>query len=96
MRITYGDLAAHLGVANQSVGPFLNAIYREEVEAGRPDITLLAVYAGTNYGRYNSRGKRAQSIRVDPKDVTQCRTYDADVTLVHEFWHGRRVKDFQD
>jgi hypothetical protein len=67
--ITYGELAKYLGVANQSVGHYLDAIYNDLViKFGLPDLTLLAVYKGTKYGRYNSRGLPAQSVEFDPED----------------------------
>jgi hypothetical protein len=54
--ITYSALASFLGVANQSVGRYLNAIYEEEIALGHPDLTVVVVYSETGMGRYNSRG----------------------------------------
>src|SRR5690242_1894567 len=83
--ITYGQLAAHLGIANQSVGPYLNAVYDDLViNSGLPDLTLLAVYSGTKYGRYNSRGLPARSVVFDPHDPAHRRIYDSDRELVYQ------------
>jgi hypothetical protein len=85
--ITYGDLAAYLGVANRSVGKYLNAIYKDLVVRSKlPDLTLLAVYSGTNYGRYNSRGLPAQSVVFNPNKQDDCSTYDADRERVYQHW----------
>lgn len=85
--ITYGELAAHLGVANQSVGAYLNAVYNDLVIAqGLPDVTLLAVYSGTQYGRYNSRGSAAQSVGFNPADSSQRALYDNDRESVYQHW----------
>jgi hypothetical protein len=46
-KITYSALASHLGVANQSVGRYLNAIYEEEIALGHPDLTVVVVYEET-------------------------------------------------
>jgi hypothetical protein len=82
-RITYGELAAHLGVANQSVGPYLNSIYREEVTAERPDLTLVVVYADTGFGRYNSGGGPAQSVKVDPQNLDDVKAYNEHLARVY-------------
>jgi DNA-binding XRE family transcriptional regulator len=54
--ITYSELANLLGVANQSIGRYLNAIYEEEIALGHPDLTVVVVYAKTGMGRFNSGG----------------------------------------
>lgn len=85
--IDYGELAAHLGVANQSVGRYLNGVYKDlVVDQGLPDLTLLVVYSGTNYGKYNSRGLVAQSVKFDPDDPKQRALYDNDRELVYQRW----------
>lgn len=84
-KITYGELTKHLGVANQSVGQYLDAIYRDEIAAGRPDLTLVAVYKETGYGRYNSRGGQPRSIKVDPNNPADVRAYDAELRKVHTY-----------
>ncbi len=85
--ITYGELAAHLRVANQSVGHYLNSVYNDlVVNSGLPDLTLLAVYSGTGYGRYNSQGRPAQSVEFDPNDQAQRARYDNDRDLVYQHW----------
>ena len=85
-RIPYSDLAKYLRVANQSVGLYLNAIYKDEIAVGRPDLTLVAVYADTGYGRYNSRGRQPQSIEVDPKNPSDVRAYAAELNKVYAEW----------
>lgn len=85
--ITYGELAGYLGVANQSVGKYLNAIYENLVVNSKfPDLTLLAVYRGSRYGRYNSRGLPAQTVKFDPENPDHCRRYDSDRELVYQRW----------
>ena len=87
-RITYGDLAKHLGVANQSVGPYLDAIYKDEIAAGRPDLTLVVVYSETGYGRFNSRGRQPKSKKVDPDNSVDVQTYEAELRKVYAHpWH---------
>jgi hypothetical protein len=73
-------------VANQSVGLYLNPIYREEMAARRPDLTVVVVYADTGMGRYNSRGGPAQSVRVDPKKDADVRAYKDELTAVYKQW----------
>jgi hypothetical protein len=85
-KIAYGELAKRLGVANQSVGRYLNAIYEEEIALGHPDLTLVAVYKNTNFGRFNSRGGPAQSIRVDPNNRNDVRAYEAELSRVYAHW----------
>jgi hypothetical protein len=83
-KITYGEMAKHLGVVNQSVGRYLDAIYRDEtIAAGRPDLTLVVVYSETGYGRYNSRGSQPRSIKVDPKNPADVQVYDAELRKVY-------------
>lgn len=87
-KITYGVLAAHIGANNQALTPFLNAIYREEIAANRPDLTLVAVYAATNFGKYNSRGGAPQSVRVDPQNPEDVRIYNEQLAKVYECWEA--------
>jgi hypothetical protein len=84
--ISYAALAKSLHVANQSVGRYLNAIYEEETALGHPDLTVVAVYTKTGIGRFNSRGRPAQSIRVDPKKPSDRKTYDAELARVYAHW----------
>src|SRR3954463_2256115 len=74
-KIRYGDLAKDLRVANQSVGLYLNVIYKEEIAQGRPDLTVVAVYPKTGMGRFNSRGGPGQSVVVDPANPEDVRAY---------------------
>jgi hypothetical protein len=87
--IPYSRLAKNLGVANQSVGHYLDEIYKEECDARRPDLTVVVVYAGTKMGRYNSRGKPAKSKKVDPRNPTDVKAYQAELKAVHGHWRGK-------
>jgi hypothetical protein len=80
--ITYGALASLLGVANQSVGRHLNAIYEEEIALGHPDLTVVVVYGRTGMGCFNSRGGSAQSIPVDPKNKADVQTYESELARI--------------
>ena len=84
--ITYSALASFLGVANQSVGLYLNEVYAEEIPLGHPDLTVVVVYAGTGMGRYNSRGGPAQSVRVDPDNRSDVAKYRAELERVYDHW----------
>ena len=89
--VAYSSLAKIVGVANQGLRPYLQAIYESEMAARHPDLTLVAVYANTRYGRYNSRGGDAQSIRVDPQNAADVAAYEADLEQVYEFWSSPTV-----
>jgi hypothetical protein len=84
--ITYSALASQLGVANQSIGRYLNAIYEERIAHGHPDLTVVVVYSKTGMGRFNSRGGPAQSIRVDPKNPSDVQAYKAELARVYGHW----------
>jgi len=82
--ITYSELAGHLHVANQSVGKYLTEIYKRECEGtANPDLTTVVVYADTGYGRYNSEGEEAESVRVDPDNAEDVRRYKDMLRRVH-------------
>ena len=88
--ITYGEMAAHLGIANQ--GPWseiLNTIYREEISNQRPDLTLVLVYTNTKYGRYCSLGSPEQSKRVDPNNEADVMAYDKERDRVYSYWESK-------
>jgi hypothetical protein len=85
-KITYSELANLLGVANQSVGRYLNAIYAEEIALGHPDLTVVVVYSKTEMGRFNSRGGPAQRIRVDPNNQSDVQAYKAELKRVYDHW----------
>lgn len=84
--ISYELLAKFLGVANQSVGVYLNPIYESEIAEGRPDLTVVVIYPKTGMGRFNSRGKEAQSVVVDPKNSDDVRAYKEELALVYKEW----------
>jgi hypothetical protein len=84
--IPYNALAKHLGVANQSVGKYLNAIYEDEIAQGHPDLTVVVVYSETGMGRYNSRGGPAQSVRVDPNNPRDVQAYKSELDRVYGHW----------
>lgn len=85
--ITYGDLAAHVGVANQGIGTYLKSIYNEETRRlEHPDLTLVAVSAKTRFGRFNSKGRPAQSVTVDPDNPHDVRKYEEQLAKVCEHW----------
>ena len=88
-RITYGDLARHLHVANQSLGRYLNPIYEEEMEAKRPDLTVIPHYQDSWYGKFNSRGLEPQTIVVDPENRNHVRAYKAELRQLFERWGGK-------
>lgn len=82
-RIPYGSIAKSLGIANQSIGRYLNAIYEVEITNGRPDLTLVAVYKDTKYGRFNSQGKAPQSKLIDPNNADDVRAYEMELARVY-------------
>jgi hypothetical protein len=86
-KITYGDLAKVLHVANQSVGLYLNAVYEEEIAQGRPDLTVVVVYPKTGMGRFNSRGGPAQSVVVDAGNPEDVRAYTEELNRVYDQWN---------
>jgi hypothetical protein len=85
-KITYGALAKHIQVANQSIGLYLNAIYEEEIVHNRPDLTVVVVYPKTQMGRYNSRGGPAQSVIVIPGNLDHVRAYEDELNRVYAQW----------
>jgi hypothetical protein len=90
--ITYGEMAKYLGVTNQSVGKYLDAIYIREVQnrSNIPDLTTLVVYKDTNYGRYNSRGASVRSEKVNPDCDKHRNLYDEEIKRVCEYWGSKR------
>ena len=85
-KITYSSLARFLHVAKQSVGVYLNPIYKQEIAEGRPDLTVVVIYPKTGMGRYNPRGKHAQSVAVDPKNSDDVRAYNDELNRVYVQW----------
>lgn len=85
-KITYGALATHLGIANQSLGPYLNSIYKEEMAVGRPDLSLVTVYSKTGFGRFNSGGGPAQSVQVDPANEEDVAMYNNELERAYDEW----------
>jgi hypothetical protein len=74
--ITYGKLAAHVKVANQSLGPYLMKLYEEDKSA---DLTLVVVYTGTDYGRIGEDCKR-------PQTDAERERYDHEREKVYQKW----------
>jgi hypothetical protein len=63
--ITYSALANLLGVANQSVGRYLNAIYAEEIALGHPALQLSSSIPRQEWGvsiRKEAQRKASASI----------------------------------
>jgi len=90
-RITYGKLMSDLRIGRQSLADCLNPIYDSELNAkpSRPDLTLILHYSGSRFGRYNSRGGRAQSIEFNPNDKAQIQAYKDDLSNVYKHWGGK-------
>jgi hypothetical protein len=88
-RMTYGALMQRLHIGRNSIKDCLNPIYRDEIDAGRPDLTLIVHYAGSRLGRYNSRGGPAQSKSVKPQTPGQVRAYKDDLYKVYKYWGGK-------
>ena len=64
----------------------LDNIYEKEIAAGHPDLTLVVVYSQTGFGRYNSEGERARSVKVDPRNSNHVKAYREALFGVHEYW----------
>lgn len=70
------------------MGPYLNDVYNDVViNQGLPDITLLVVYANTQFGLYNSGGEVAQTVKVDPNNSNQVSQYLSDREKVYSQWY---------
>jgi hypothetical protein len=84
-RISYGQLMSYLQIPRSLVGECLNPIYEAAVNASpqRADLTLLVHYVDSPFGRYHSRGSKAQSVDIDPSDEEQVRTYKSDLRKVY-------------
>ena len=74
--IPYSELAALMGLANQSLTPYLMAVYEEDRER---DLTLVVVYKGTKYGRF-----RGECVR--PVTPEECQEYDERRERVYRKW----------
>ena len=88
--VTYAELAKHIGASSRRLGPYLDAIY-DEAKKKNPlrDLGLVVVYAGTHYGRYNSRGGPTRSVKVDRTDAAQVAEYDRDLADVRSYWKNQ-------
>jgi hypothetical protein len=84
--ITYRELGRHLGLPTQSAGKYLDGIYKDEMSAGNPDLSLVVVYAGTEYGPYLSLGEPAKKIKMKRKNPEMCAKYKAELKKVYEHW----------
>lgn len=85
-KIFYGELAAHMQIGIQVLGKILDRIYNEEKQYGNPDLTLVVVYKKSGYGRFHSKGRRARSKIVDPKNKNDVSAYEAELTEVRKRW----------
>lgn len=82
--ITYGELAAHLGIENQGPWDMLDEIYDQDTAAKNPDLTLLIVYADSGYPPYISRGGPARSVRFDPTKMAHLEAWAAELNHIYE------------
>ena len=99
-RLAYGGLMDCLGVERskdgaRSLKEYLDPIYEEEMEAGRPDITLILHKAGSLFGQYHSGGARARSVKVDPNNQEQIENYKAELRKVYQEWGGHPKGDLK-
>jgi hypothetical protein len=78
-----------LGIGRHELRHCLNPIYRREIDARRPDLTLIPHYAGKWVGLYNSEGAVAQAIVVDPNNAEQVHVYKTKLSEVFEHWGGQ-------
>jgi len=88
-RITYSDLASHLGIPARGpggVGPHLDAIYSDEIALGHPDLTVVVVYKATGYGKFNSAGGPLHSVKVEPNNPEHVKAYEAELAKVYRHW----------
>ena len=88
-RITYGELAQHIGVFNQSIGRYLDVIYEKEMESGRPDLTVIPHYSQSWLGKFNSRGRHERTIAVNPDNPAHVRDYKEELCGVYRYWGGK-------
>jgi hypothetical protein len=88
-RMTYQDMRTRLGLTPRApLGNYLNRIYDCEVRCfGRPDITLI-LHDGSRLGRFNSRGRPAQSDPVVRNDPTHVKAYKRELRRVYACWGG--------
>jgi len=86
--ITFGELANHLGMNPR--GPWnnmLDEIYEDETAAGRPDLTLLVIYAKPKeYPPYLSRGGPTRSVEFDPNNLDHHKAWNAELTRIYQTW----------
>ncbi len=87
-RITYGELALYLGVANLSVNEYLNEVYKAEMRLGNRDLTLLPRYSKSWLGNYNSHGLAHQSTRINPENLAQVKAYKNELNDLYVHWGG--------
>jgi hypothetical protein len=92
--IFYSALAQHLGVENRDpmLGRCLDEIYEQEIRSGRPDLTLVVVSKETGFGRFNSQGKPARSVKVDGKNRDAVSAYIEELNRVYAFWASDTIR----
>ena len=95
-RTTYGELAKFLHAEDEPPSQYLNPIYDGEIEAGRPDITLIPHYASSCFGKYNSRRGPAQSIVFDKNNPAHVRAYKNDLKRVFMHYQGQLKGPWKD
>lgn len=82
-RLEYGDVMRRFSIGRHQLAALLDPIYNKMVQSGRADLTLVFHYAGGKFGRYNSRGRRARSVRVNARNSLQVRQYKNDLMKVY-------------
>ena len=86
--ITFGELATHLGMSAR--GPWnnmLDDIYEEETACGRPDLTLLVIYAHPKgYPPYLSRGGPTRSVKFNPQNPNHFKAWHAELARIYQTW----------
>jgi hypothetical protein len=90
--IEFSDLAAYLGMIPR--GPWekmLDEIYEEERKAGRPDLTLVAVYAPPKrHPPYLSLGGPTRSVEYEKKNPEHCTAWQTELEEVCKTWAMQR------
>jgi len=78
-KITYEELELHTGISKQSPRKYLDAIWRLTAQARLPDLTVVVVRKGKDYG---SRLPASDKV-FDPNDPEHRRIYDRELDRVY-------------